>query len=207
MSSWPPNPSFSPRRRPCSAPPPTRRWRRWTPACPAPCPPSTAAPSSRPSAWATRSTPRSAPPCSSSASTTSTPTCPRATRSPSWSSPSSHDGHLDIETAQGEAKRVRINRAHIEEDAGKSLHEGIGKGHTGVDLNRAGMPLLEIVTEPDLAGPEEAVLLPQAAAPAGALVARLARAHGRGLDALRRQCLGAARRRANSWAPAAKSRT
>lgn len=67
------------------------------------------------------------------------------------------DGHLDIETAQGEAKRVRINRAHIEEDAGKSLHEGIGKGHTGVDLNRAGMPLLEIVTEPDLAGPEEAV--------------------------------------------------
>jgi aspartyl-tRNA(Asn)/glutamyl-tRNA(Gln) amidotransferase subunit B len=52
---------------------------------------------------------------------------------------------------------VRIRRAHLEEDAGKNLHEGIA-GASHVDLNRAGTPLLEIVTEPDLSSPEEAIL-------------------------------------------------
>jgi aspartyl-tRNA(Asn)/glutamyl-tRNA(Gln) amidotransferase subunit B len=64
-----------------------------------------------------------------------------------------------------EKKTVRLVRAHLEEDAGKSLHEdsslgasiGNGRGHTGIDLNRAGTPLLEIVTEPDMRSSEEAV--------------------------------------------------
>jgi len=64
-------------------------------------------------------------------------------------------GHLDIETPHG-SKSIRITRAHLEEDAGKSLHEDF-HGFTGIDLNRAGTPLLEIVSEPDLRSPEEAV--------------------------------------------------
>ncbi len=52
--------------------------------------------------------------------------------------------------------RVRLTRAHLEEDAGKSLHEDF-HGMTGIDLNRAGTPLLEIVTEPDLASSDEAI--------------------------------------------------
>jgi len=56
----------------------------------------------------------------------------------------------------GQEKRVRLTRAHLEEDAGKSLHEDF-HGMTGIDLNRAGTPLLEIVSEPDLRGAKEAV--------------------------------------------------
>jgi aspartyl-tRNA(Asn)/glutamyl-tRNA(Gln) amidotransferase subunit B len=64
-------------------------------------------------------------------------------------------GALTIATADGE-KTVRLTRAHLEEDAGKSLHEDF-HGMTGIDLNRAGTPLLEIVSEPDLRSAEEAV--------------------------------------------------
>ena len=65
-------------------------------------------------------------------------------------------GALDIHLADGAARRIGITRAHLEEDAGKSLHEDF-HGQTGIDLNRAGMPLLEIVSEPDLRSAEEAV--------------------------------------------------
>src|SRR5512143_2573989 len=65
-------------------------------------------------------------------------------------------GHLDIELEDGSMKRVGITRAHLEEDAGKSLHEDF-HGMTGIDLNRAGTPLLEIVSEPDLRSAKEAV--------------------------------------------------
>lgn len=64
-------------------------------------------------------------------------------------------GHLEIALPDGSVKTVRIRRAHLEEDAGKLLHEG-APGFSQVDLNRAGTPLLEIVTEPDLESPEEA---------------------------------------------------
>ena len=64
-------------------------------------------------------------------------------------------GHLDIENEDGSTKRIRLTRAHLEEDAGKSLHEDY-QGKTGIDLNRAGTPLLEVVSEPELASPEEA---------------------------------------------------
>lgn len=64
-------------------------------------------------------------------------------------------GQIDIDV-DGEVKTVGITRAHLEEDAGKSLHEDY-QGMTGVDLNRAGTPLLEIVSEPDMRSSAEAV--------------------------------------------------
>jgi aspartyl-tRNA(Asn)/glutamyl-tRNA(Gln) amidotransferase subunit B len=75
--------------------------------------------------------------------------------------PFSHDGFLEIETANGN-KRIRIIRVHLEEDAGKMLHDESASGGVDprrdslVDLNRAGTPLLEIVSHPDLSSPEEA---------------------------------------------------
>lgn len=70
-------------------------------------------------------------------------------------------GFLDIEfgdekAADKQTRRVRIHHAHLEEDAGKSLHEDF-QGKSGIDLNRAGTPLIEIVTEPDMRSAEEAV--------------------------------------------------
>jgi len=65
-------------------------------------------------------------------------------------------GHLDIDLDDGSRKRIGVTRAHLEEDAGKSLHEGFGT-MSGIDLNRAGTPLLEIVSEPDLRSAREAV--------------------------------------------------
>ncbi len=72
-------------------------------------------------------------------------------------------GSLSIMVGEAE-KTVRLTRAHLEEDAGKSLHEAAGNAHSalshgmsGIDLNRAGTPLLEIVTEPDMGSAEEAV--------------------------------------------------
>ena len=65
-------------------------------------------------------------------------------------------GHIDITLEDGTNKRIGVTRAHLEEDAGKSLH-GEFPGMTGIDLNRAGTPLLEIVSEPDMRSAEEAV--------------------------------------------------
>jgi aspartyl-tRNA(Asn)/glutamyl-tRNA(Gln) amidotransferase subunit B len=65
-------------------------------------------------------------------------------------------GSLEIVLEDGRTKRIGITRAHLEEDAGKSLHEGL-PGMTGIDLNRAGTPLVEIVSEPDMRSAKEAV--------------------------------------------------
>ena len=65
-------------------------------------------------------------------------------------------GHIDIVLTDGSTRRVEITRAHLEEDAGKSLHEGL-PGLTGIDLNRAGTPLIEIVSEPQMRSAKEAV--------------------------------------------------
>jgi aspartyl-tRNA(Asn)/glutamyl-tRNA(Gln) amidotransferase subunit B len=65
-------------------------------------------------------------------------------------------GSLEIVLEDGSVKRIGITRAHLEEDAGKSLHEGL-PGVTGIDLNRAGTPLVEIVSEPELRSAKEAV--------------------------------------------------
>jgi len=67
------------------------------------------------------------------------------------------EGQIELPLADGSSKTIRIRRAHLEEDAGKLLHEG-HDDYSQVDLNRAGTPLLEIVTEPDLQSPEEARL-------------------------------------------------
>ena len=65
-------------------------------------------------------------------------------------------GHLDVTLEDGTTKRVGITRAHLEEDAGKSLHEDF-HGMSGIDLNRSSTPLLEIVSEPDIRSAKEAV--------------------------------------------------
>jgi aspartyl-tRNA(Asn)/glutamyl-tRNA(Gln) amidotransferase subunit B len=65
-------------------------------------------------------------------------------------------GQVEIQTEDGDTKTVGITRAHLEEDAGKSLHEDF-HGSTGIDLNRAGTPLLEVVSEPDMRSAAEAV--------------------------------------------------
>ena len=65
-------------------------------------------------------------------------------------------GSVNIELENGETKTIGVTRAHLEEDAGKSLHDDYA-GMTGIDLNRAGTPLLEIVSEPDMRNAKEAV--------------------------------------------------
>jgi aspartyl-tRNA(Asn)/glutamyl-tRNA(Gln) amidotransferase subunit B len=65
-------------------------------------------------------------------------------------------GYLDITLDDGEIKRIGITRAHLEEDSGKSIHEGFNK-LTGIDLNRAGTPLIEVVSEPDMRSAREAI--------------------------------------------------
>jgi aspartyl-tRNA(Asn)/glutamyl-tRNA(Gln) amidotransferase subunit B len=64
-------------------------------------------------------------------------------------------GHIDIELDNGESRRINVTRAHLEEDAGKSVHEGFD-GMSGIDLNRAGTPLVEIVSEPEMRTAKEA---------------------------------------------------
>ncbi|WP_417598289.1 Asp-tRNA(Asn)/Glu-tRNA(Gln) amidotransferase subunit GatB [Oceanospirillum sp.] len=70
-------------------------------------------------------------------------------------------GIIEVEPEEGKIRQVRIHHAHLEEDAGKSLHETFtdenGRGMTGIDLNRAGTPLLEIVSEPDIRSAKEAI--------------------------------------------------
>ena len=67
-------------------------------------------------------------------------------------------GQVEIQLADGSKKNIRIHHAHLEEDAGKSLHDGnFRHGVSGIDLNRAGTPLIEIVSEPDMISAEEAV--------------------------------------------------
>lgn len=82
------------------------------------------------------------------------PDCPKNYQITQDEIPLCHDGYIDIETSDGNYKRIGIERIHIEEDAGKLLHTDIG---TLVDYNRAGVPLIEIVSKPDIRTPKEAV--------------------------------------------------
>jgi aspartyl-tRNA(Asn)/glutamyl-tRNA(Gln) amidotransferase subunit B len=82
------------------------------------------------------------------------PDLPKNYQISQWDLPFSKNGHLDI-TVNGVQKRIGITRIHMEEDAGKLVHSDDGGG-SGVDLNRAGTPLMEIVSEPDLRSPAEA---------------------------------------------------
>ena len=83
------------------------------------------------------------------------PDLPKGYQISQYELPIVHDGHLDIVLEDGGVKTIGITRAHLEEDAGKSLHEDF-QGLSGIDLNRAGTPLLEIVSEPDLRSAREA---------------------------------------------------
>jgi len=84
------------------------------------------------------------------------PDLPKGYQISQYERPVIEQGALDIVLEDGERKRIGITRAHLEEDAGKSLHEDF-HGLSGIDLNRAGTPLLEIVSEPDLRSAREAV--------------------------------------------------
>ena len=83
------------------------------------------------------------------------PDLPKGYQISQYELPIVQGGHVGIRVGETE-KTVRLIRAHLEEDAGKSLHEDYG-GMSGIDLNRAGTPLLEIVSEPDMNNAEEAV--------------------------------------------------
>ncbi len=82
------------------------------------------------------------------------PDLPKGYQISQYELPICERGHLDIKTSEG-TKRIGITRIHMEEDAGKNIHEGAGP-YSLVDLNRAGVPLMEIVSDPDLRSPEEA---------------------------------------------------
>ena len=84
------------------------------------------------------------------------PDLPKGYQISQYELPIVEHGELFITDEEGNEKRIGITRAHLEEDAGKSIHEGLDR-YSGIDLNRAGTPLLEIVSEPDLRSAKEAV--------------------------------------------------
>ncbi|MDH3758585.1 MAG: Asp-tRNA(Asn)/Glu-tRNA(Gln) amidotransferase subunit GatB, partial [Gammaproteobacteria bacterium] len=84
------------------------------------------------------------------------PDLPKGYQISQYELPIVEHGELFITDGEGNEKRIGITRAHLEEDAGKSVHEGLDR-YSGIDLNRAGTPLLEIVSEPDLRSAKEAV--------------------------------------------------
>src|SRR5271166_1957758 len=86
------------------------------------------------------------------------PDLPKGYQISQFDKPIAEHGWIEIPTADGGTKRIGITRLHMEEDAGKSLHEGFADSstHTYLDLNRCGTPLAEIVSEPDIRTPDEA---------------------------------------------------
>ncbi|MBO0910225.1 MAG: Asp-tRNA(Asn)/Glu-tRNA(Gln) amidotransferase subunit GatB [Acidobacteria bacterium] len=86
------------------------------------------------------------------------PDLPKGYQISQYDKPLAEHGWIEVRTPGSGAKRIGITRLHLEEDAGKSLHEGFpGSGDsTAVDLNRSGVPLIEIVSEPEMASPDEA---------------------------------------------------
>ncbi len=81
------------------------------------------------------------------------PDLPKNYQITQYDMPLCRDGEMEIALADGATRKIRILRAHLEEDAGKNVHDNLS--HTGVDLNRAGVPLLEIVSQPDMNTVEE----------------------------------------------------
>ena len=87
------------------------------------------------------------------------PDLPKGYQISQFEEPIAEFGHIEIEI-DGQQKDIRLTRIHMEEDAGKSIHDEsyVGKNETLVDVNRCGVPLVEIVTEPDIHSPEEAFI-------------------------------------------------
>ena len=86
------------------------------------------------------------------------PDLPKGYQISQYDKPIAEHGYIDVPTADGTMKRIGITRLHMEEDAGKSLHDGFADSatRTYLDLNRCGTPLVEIVSEPDIRTPDEA---------------------------------------------------
>ena len=84
------------------------------------------------------------------------PDLPKGYQISQYELPICEHGHLEI-VVDGGVKKIGITRIHMEEDAGKNIHESAGGNYSFVDLNRAGVPLMEIVSEPDIRSPQEAV--------------------------------------------------
>src|ERR1700728_3844596 len=86
------------------------------------------------------------------------PDLPKGYQISQFDKPIADRGYMDVPTAEGVMKRIGVTRLHMEEDAGKSLHDGFtdSSTRTYLDLNRCGTPLIEIVSEPDMRTPEEA---------------------------------------------------
>ncbi len=121
-------------------------------------------------------------------------------------------GHLDVELPDGGRRRVGITRVHMEEDTGKTAHgSASGRIHEAeyalVDYNRAGVPLVECVSEPDMRSPEEAGAYLRELRATPRVARRERRPDGGGVAALRRERLGAARRHRPRSARRSRSRT
>ena len=86
------------------------------------------------------------------------PDLPKGYQISQYDKPLAEHGYIEVPTSGGGKKKIGITRVHLEEDAGKSLHEGFPDSaeKTAIDLNRTGVPLIEIVSEPDIATPDEA---------------------------------------------------
>jgi aspartyl-tRNA(Asn)/glutamyl-tRNA(Gln) amidotransferase subunit B len=86
------------------------------------------------------------------------PDLPKGYQISQFDKPLAEHGYIDIGSSSGGGRRIGITRLHMEEDAGKSLHDGFPDSdkYTYIDLNRSGVPLIEIVSEPDMRSPEEA---------------------------------------------------
>ena len=134
------------------------------------------------------------------------PDLPKGYQISQYERPLATDGALEYERRPGRSRRH--HRVHLEEDAGKSLHEGFPDSDraTYLDFNRSGVPLIEIVTEPDLGRPPTPRVL-QPAARDPRRHRRQRRQHGGGQPALRRERLGAAGRDRRRSAPRPRSRT
>ncbi len=145
------------------------------------------------------------------------PDMPKNFQTSQYDEPIAFNGYLDVELDDGEIFRVEIERAHMEEDTGKSLHVGGATGrihgaeYSLLDYNRAGVPLIEIVTKPitgtGARAPEVARAYVDGAARPAAGAGRVGRPDGPGLAAVRRERVADAHRRHRSSAPAPRRRT
>ena len=174
----------------------TRTSVRCASACRARCRCSTGAPSS------SASRPRSR--CTARSTTTSIfarknyfyPDLPKGYQISQYDRPLATGGWIDVPSSAGGTVRVGITRIHLEEDAGKSLHHGFADSDraTYLDFNRSGVPLIEIVTEPDLRSAADAAACFAQHPRRARRPRRQRRQHGRGQPALRRERVGASRR-------------
>ena len=135
------------------------------------------------------------------------PDMPKDYQVSQYEEPITVDGWIDIDGA-----RIGIERAHLEEDTGKSTHVGGGgriheAAYSLVDYNRAGVPLMEIVSRPDIRSAEQARAYASELRVRPRGDRRVRREDGRGLDARRRERVGAAGRHRRSSASRSRSRT